>query len=294
VELLVVIGIIALLISILLPSLNKARQSANNVKCQSNMRQQGQLLQLYLNGFDAYPTGATEQGSWAISRDLPVKSDGSGASWIQLLTKYTMSDMVEWRDYASSDWSGSTVQEFAVVDRANWIFSCPDDLFFIESRTPPSGGAASTWSGEFDNLVNKGGRGMSYTANPEVMGSFGWNDWKHEYGRTPPVAAGRVEDASKAAVILEKRGNFGWGDYAIIHREWLPLMNGWWGQDHGALYARHGRQDGQGRFLDLNVLYADGHVGQRARQQVIDMATETLAPDFDRYSDAGRFWHVRD
>lgn len=63
VELLVVIGIIALLISILLPALNKAREQANSARCASNMRTAMQALHLYTTQYRGWLPGPTTSGA---------------------------------------------------------------------------------------------------------------------------------------------------------------------------------------------------------------------------------------
>ena len=87
VEILVVIGIIALLVAILLPALSKARQQANCLNCQANLREIGQAIQIYVvNSRGVLPFGYWD-GSFNMQtgQDFGGFTGGAGADWSVLL-----------------------------------------------------------------------------------------------------------------------------------------------------------------------------------------------------------------
>ncbi|HMO36629.1 MAG TPA: DUF1559 domain-containing protein, partial [Gemmatales bacterium] len=91
VELLVVIAIIGLLMSLLLPAIQKVRDAANRMISANNLRQMGIALHHFHNDFNYFPAGYLSRSGVAGSN--PDTLDGPpGWSWAVQLLPYLEQD----------------------------------------------------------------------------------------------------------------------------------------------------------------------------------------------------------
>ena len=112
VELLVVIGIIALLISILLPSLQSARRSANRVKCLASLRDIGHGFQMY---------AIDSKGYWPAARDRQATAPSSTwQSWSSLIARYMTKQKMD------------SYVDIAKLRRSSTLWGCPEWTRAIE------------------------------------------------------------------------------------------------------------------------------------------------------------------
>ncbi len=168
VELLVVIGIIAVLISLLLPALNKARRSAQQVACQSNLRQIG-------FGFLQY---TTENRNF-----YPMQFDAGGFS-VQMCEKYGL-------EMALSKYYGKPkdfTTAYASTKVGGNIWMCPA----APVRVGPAPGYPTAsmylWDNEnADHLKSNAYAGLFYHESNDKR-------WRNNVGGVPTASTGNPGD----------------------------------------------------------------------------------------------------
>jgi prepilin-type processing-associated H-X9-DG protein/prepilin-type N-terminal cleavage/methylation domain-containing protein len=150
VELLVVIGIIALLIAILLPSLSKARKQANMVKCASNLRQLGVFAHQYAN-----------ENKGFVPRDYAYDDQYRRGHilFAEAFAKYSLNDYTEPVDAGGRpDHTDARDAHLRKFFKRIEIYQCPDfpnpdqDLDYISNGLPI--GTGFNWNSEAQPAIN--------------------------------------------------------------------------------------------------------------------------------------------
>lgn len=250
VELLVVIGIIALLISILLPSLQRAREQGNTIKCLSNLRQLGSAIQMY----------AAENKGALIPCDVRGPASSTTVdSWATLLVGYryiAYPDLVDPNNPPDFD----------------SVFRCP-------SGTTDMRGTSGTGTGVPDSRKDVRGAGPTvYTSNFIMPGKRVWswyapnatsgNDLTIPLVRV--VSDGWTPTSTNQVAAPRKMGSIRNGAEVVIFFDGIGSVN-MQTQNANRLNARHGDRK------QTNCLMLDGHAET--------FATETLPGGGD---DAGK------
>jgi prepilin-type N-terminal cleavage/methylation domain-containing protein/prepilin-type processing-associated H-X9-DG protein len=195
IELLVVIAIIGILISLLLPAVQKVRDSATRTQCANNLKQIGIGLHNYHDTYHWFPKGTTTPADW-FNMKPPIDCLYYGWSWLARILPYIEQQDAyqvaygwasqgnfynngwaqpanQWFFYgAGSFWDGFvTLPESPIYSQPIPIYNCPGDWRVLVVASP-------------------GGEQVAFTSYLGVAGTDGEGN-----GMSPPPQGYQVVNA---------------------------------------------------------------------------------------------------
>jgi len=161
VELLVVIAIIGVLVALLLPAVQAARESARRTQCANNLKQLGIAFQNYHDVHLRFPLASHRPGNTAFNnfRDNPPSIWGT--TWaISIMPQIEQQPLYDKWDH-SLGYGGSTNQRLVTGTNVK-VMHCPSDLF-VPPSVDPDGNLGTFDKGNYG--LNFGGGSANENGN---------------------------------------------------------------------------------------------------------------------------------
>ncbi len=243
VELLVVIGIIALLIAILMPALKKAQKAAQSVVCQSNLRQCGLAMRMYSDDWRGVVVSEY------------VDTGGGVYLWPPFATGYGLT---------------STQQSTAFLDVGSGVFACPSSWAYVDDLNKKLYGIGGS------EISRNYGYGMYVARSEAATLGFGWVqnlgpadlDVNSQDAYKPSMQLHHINKVKNAAEVV-------WMADTTSNRSSF-LNSGGYGRSIAQFTAQdiypgsalHGAAIHLLHDNAANALFYDGHVERMTREQL--------------------------